>query len=215
MISESLGIQVSALMGANVANEVAQDMFCETTIGCADQKDQEMYLKLFNTKTFRVSTVSDVYGVEICGSLKNIVALGAGFCDGLSFGGNSKAAIMRIGLLEMKKFAQMFYKGVESETFFESCGVADLITTCVGGRNRKVAEAFVKTGKSWNDLEAELLNGQKLQGTLTCDEVHRFLTKKGKIEEFPLFFTIYLIAQKKVEPLRVFDFDEVTTEFKK
>lgn len=69
--------------------------------------------------------------------------------------------------MEMKKFAKTFYHGVKDETFFESCGIADVITTCNGGRNRRVAEAFVRTGKSFDLLEKELLNGQKLQGTLT------------------------------------------------
>ena len=97
---------------------------------------------------------------EIAGALKNIVAVAAGFSDGLGFGNNSKAAIIRIGLLEMRKFAMEFVPGTKSETFVaHSAGVADLITSCAsrsdgradsqgyGGRNRKCAEAFVKTGK--------------------------------------------------------------------
>lgn len=95
-----------------------------------------------------------------------MVAVAAGLCDGLGWGNNAKAAIMRIGILEMKRFSQEFFDGVQAETFVEqSAGIADLITSCLGGRNRKVAEAFVKSPKkSFEDLEKELLNGQKLQG---------------------------------------------------
>ncbi len=63
--------------------------------------------------------------MEICGALKNVVALAAGVVDGLKMGDNTKAAIMRIGLDEMRRFAKMNFQGVKDETFFESCGVGD------------------------------------------------------------------------------------------
>ena len=183
-------------MGANVANEMASDAFCETTIGYTDAANGELFRLAFDDPAFKVGTVEDTVGVELCGALKNIVAIGAGFVDGLGMGGNTKAAIIRIGLNEMVKFCKMFYTGVQDATFLESCGVADLITTCYGGRNRKCAEAFAKHGKtkSLDEIEAELLGGQKLQGTLTAKEVNHILKMKGLESEFPFFTTVYKIS---------------------
>jgi glycerol-3-phosphate dehydrogenase (NAD+) len=77
-------------------------------------------------------------------SLQNIVALAAGFADGLSCGGNTKAALMRVGFGEMRRFIAAHGGRADGEAYWESCGLADLITTCYGGRNRKVAELFAK-----------------------------------------------------------------------
>ncbi|XP_032092612.1 glycerol-3-phosphate dehydrogenase 1-like protein [Thamnophis elegans] len=195
VIREKMGIDISVLMGANIANEVAAEKFCETTIGCKISENGLLFKELLQTPNFRITVVDDADTVEICGALKNIVAVGAGFCDGLRCGDNTKAAVIRLGLMEMIAFAKIFCKGqVSIATFLESCGVADLITTCYGGRNRRVAEAFVKTGKSIKELEQEMLNGQKLQGPQTSAEVYHILQQKGLVEKFPLFTAVYKIC---------------------
>ncbi|WFD04697.1 glycerol-3-phosphate dehydrogenase (NAD(+)) [Malassezia vespertilionis] len=209
VIEHALGIPCAALSGANIANEVARDKFSETTVGYRPggrEFASDIYFKLFNTPNFRVGLIEDVAGVSLCGALKNIVAIGAGFCDGLGWGDNSKAAIMRIGLMEMMNFSINFFDNVKPETFTEtSAGVADLITTCFGGRNRKCAEAFVKTKKPFSELEAELLNGQKLQGTETAREVHEYLAHRGKVDEYPLFYNIYKISFEGMDPAKLSD----------
>ncbi|KAI8971069.1 glycerol-3-phosphate dehydrogenase [NAD+] [Pilobolus umbonatus] len=198
-ISRILDIPCAALSGANIANEVADEKFCESTIGSANMEDGMIFKKLFDTPYFRINVIQDHVGVQLCGALKNVVAVGAGLSDGLGYGSNTKAAIIRLGLLEMRKFGQTFFgDAVQTETFFESCGAADLITTCNGGRNRKVAEAFVLTGKPIEQLERELLNGQKLQGTLTAQEVNQFLEARNMQKEFPLFHTIYRIMYEGI-----------------
>ncbi|XP_051263297.1 glycerol-3-phosphate dehydrogenase 1-like protein isoform X2 [Dicentrarchus labrax] len=229
IIREKMGIDVSVLMGANIANEVAAEKFCETTIetqqyhheqalgnGCKEKlpfkrrkprtdtsalgskilENGLLFKELLQTPNFRITVVDDADTVELCGALKNIVAVGAGFCDGMRCGDNTKAAVIRLGLMEMIAFAKLFSKNgsVSTATFLESCGVADLITTCYGGRNRRVAEAFSKTGKSIEQLEKEMLNGQKLQGPATAAEVYHILKQKGLVDKFPLFTAVYQIC---------------------
>ncbi|CAG8543487.1 16305_t:CDS:2 [Racocetra fulgida] len=169
VISESLRISVCSLSGANIANEIAAEKFSETTIGFNDHEEGELFKKLFETKYFHVGIVDDVVGVELCGALKNVIAIGCGIVDGLKLGENTKAAIIRIGFLEMQKFMKMFYNGIKDETFFESCGIADVIATCYG--------------------EKELLQGQKLQGTLTVKEINRVLSREGLNDEYVLIIT--------------------------
>jgi len=202
LLRKLLGHEVAVLMGANVANEVAAGEFCEATLGCQAKEHQGTLLKLFDCPNFRVNAVSDIPGVELCGALKNVVALGAGFCDGLDYGGNTKAALIRIGLQEMKLFIRYFYPDVKDSTFLESCGVADLITTCFGGRNRKCAEAFVRSrgAKGWDGVEKELLGGQKLQGTLTAQEIWPVMKAHNLCDKLPLFTTIYQIAFEDKAP---------------
>ncbi|KDE04892.1 glycerol-3-phosphate dehydrogenase [NAD+] 1 [Microbotryum lychnidis-dioicae p1A1 Lamole] len=204
VIEEQLGIPCGALSGANIADEVARDAFGETTIACKDQQEGQRWYEAFHTPTFHVQITDDVVGVSLAGALKNIVAIAAGACDGLGWGNNAKAAIMRIGLLEMRKFALEFFDTARPETFvYSSAGIADLITSCLGGRNRKCGEAFVKTGKSFDVLEREMLNGQKLQGVQTAKEVHEFLKARGRIDSYPLFHAVYNIAYEGLPPAKL------------
>merc|ERR1712151_127667 len=202
LLRKLLGHEVGVLMGANVANEVAAGEFCEATLGLKDITHGDTLLKLFDCQTFRVKVVDDIPGVELCGALKNVVALGAGFCDALDYGGNTKAALIRIGLQEMMSFIRYFYPDVKDSTFLESCGVADLITTCFGGRNRKCADAFVKANgsKDWEQIEKELLGGQKLQGTLTAQEIWPVMQKHNLCDKLPLLTTVYKIAFEDKAP---------------
>ncbi|XP_057889374.1 glycerol-3-phosphate dehydrogenase 1-like protein [Melospiza georgiana] len=195
IIREKMGIDISVLMGANIANEVAADKFCETTIGCKVLENGLLFKELLQTPNFRITVVDDADAVEVCGALKNVVAVGAGFCDGLGYGDNTKAAVIRLGLMEMIAFAKIFCTGqVSVATFLESCGIADLITTCYAGRNRRVAEAFATSGKSLEELEKEMLRGQKLQGPQTSAEVHQILKKQEILDKFPLFTAVYEIC---------------------
>lgn len=201
LIRRHIKIECAVLMGANIAPEVAKENYCEATIGCKDEAVGKILKKLFQTPYFRIAVVPDEETVELCGALKNIVAMGAGFTDGLKYGDNTKAAVIRLGLMEMVEFAKRFFPNPRIETFLESCGVADLVTTCYSGRNKRVAAAFAaSSGKTIEDLETEMLNGQKLQGPPTAAEVNTILKKLGIEDKFPLFTAIHRICVGQLPP---------------
>ncbi|CAK37086.1 uncharacterized protein An01g06110 [Aspergillus niger] len=214
-IGKILGIYCGALSGANIASEVALEKWSESSIAYdpphMDSKapspnplpsdyppvDHAVLKSLFHRPYFHIRVVSDVAGVSLGGALKNVVALAAGWVDGMGWGDNAKAAIMRVGLLEMVKFGEKFFGAtINTRTFTEeSAGVADLITSCSGGRNFRCAKLSIERKQSIEKVEETELNGQKLQGTLTAVEVNNFLKKQGLEEEFPLLTAVYRVLE--------------------
>uniref|UniRef100_A0A671KN48 Glycerol-3-phosphate dehydrogenase [NAD(+)] n=1 Tax=Sinocyclocheilus anshuiensis TaxID=1608454 RepID=A0A671KN48_9TELE len=189
VIHEKLGIKMSVLMGANIANEVADEKFCETTIGCRDQAQGALLKELMQTHHFRVTVVQEADVVEICGALKNIVAVGAGFCDGLGFGDNTKAAVIRLSLMEMISFArsllQLSWRAVVSLISLQHAMEDEI------GKSRRPSPRL-----SLEELEKEMLNGQKLQGPATAAEDQTLKTHLNVLSShrFPLFNAVYEIC---------------------
>lgn len=99
---------------------------------------------------------------EIAGTLKNIVALAAGMVDGMGLGANTKAAILRAGLDEMRRFAKTQYPAVLDETFLLSCGFSDLVASSYGGRNRLVAMEWTKAQLAGDNKSFEEVRGHSL-----------------------------------------------------
>ncbi|XP_040565466.1 glycerol-3-phosphate dehydrogenase [NAD(+)], cytoplasmic [Lepeophtheirus salmonis] len=208
------GMPVSVLMGANLATEIAEGKFCESTIGCKSYENGKTFRSLFQTNIFRTQIVEgDRITVEMCGGLKNIIAVGAGFSDGMKMGNNTKAAIIRMGIMEMIEFVKLYEPNTQISTYLESCGVADIMTTAYGGRNRALSEEFAKQypNNSFEDLEKEMLNGQKLQGPLTAKEVANVIKTKKLEKKFPLFVTINAICEKEIPPQDLLESVQFTT----
>lgn len=207
MIEESLAVRnVAVMMGANLASDVARDNYAETTVACHDRSIARKISTLFACDTFAVETTDDVATVELLGALKNVIALGAGFCDGLGYGSSTKAAIIRKGLEEMELFCQNFGDSprYKPHTLLGACGVADLVATSYSGRNRKCAAEFatyrLRTASRslrpedvkdlWAIIESEVLSGQKLQGVTACKEVMQFLQASGYLDRYPEHFAL-------------------------
>lgn len=144
-----------ALSGPSHAEEVARLLPTTVAVSCEDKAVALEVQEIFNTDRFRVYTNDDLVGVELGGSLKNIIALGAGISDGMGFGDNAKAAMMTRGITEMIRLGTAM--GSKSETFSGLTGLGDLIVTCTSmhSRNRR-AGILIGQGKTLKEAVEEV-----------------------------------------------------------
>ena len=131
---------VCVLCGPSHAEEVGQGLPTTVVAGAKTRQSAEFIQDTFMNETFRVYTSPDMLGMELGGSLKNVIALAAGMCDGLGYGDNTKAALIVRGISEVTRLA--FAMGAKTETINGLTGIGDLIVTCQSkhSRNRRAGE---------------------------------------------------------------------------
>ncbi|MFN8523129.1 MAG: NAD(P)H-dependent glycerol-3-phosphate dehydrogenase [Chloroflexota bacterium] len=139
-LGDSARRSVAALSGPTHAEEVGRGIPTATVIACADTGVAEQLQRAFNCAELRVYTNADVVGVELCGSLKNVVAIAAGISDGIGGGDNAKAALMTRSLAEIGRL--VVAAGGRAETVAGLAGIGDLVATCTSrhSRNRRAGE---------------------------------------------------------------------------
>ena len=108
--------QIVSLYGPSHAEEVVKGYPTTLVSASSDKSSAEYVQKIFSSDTLRVYTNNDIKGVELGGSLKNVIAIASGICDGIGFGDNSKAALMTRGIAEITRLGVAM--GANSDTFF-------------------------------------------------------------------------------------------------
>jgi glycerol-3-phosphate dehydrogenase (NAD(P)+) len=119
---------VVVLSGPNLSQEIQQELPAATVVASRDAEAAKVAQSVFSSPIFRVYTNPDPLGVELGGTLKNVIAIAAGACDGLQLGTNAKAALVTRGLAEMIRIGS--YWGAKVETFYGLAGLGDLLATC-------------------------------------------------------------------------------------
>lgn len=134
------GVPIAALSGPSLAPEVARGVPTAVVAAAPDPETAAHVQAAFHRPQFRVYRSTDRLGVELGGALKNIIALGAGVCDGLGFGDNAKAALVTRGQAEVRRLGVAC--GARPETFYGLSGLGDLTVTCFSkmSRNRRLGE---------------------------------------------------------------------------
>ncbi|HEY8171489.1 MAG TPA: NAD(P)H-dependent glycerol-3-phosphate dehydrogenase [Dehalococcoidia bacterium] len=136
------GADVCVLSGPNLATEIQRGLPATSVVAGADGATVERVRSLFHRPSFRVYVSSDIAGVELAGSLKNVVAIAAGIADGLGVGDNAKAGIITRGLAEITRLGVAC--GADAATFAGLAGAGDVMATCYSplSRNRRAGEAI-------------------------------------------------------------------------
>jgi glycerol-3-phosphate dehydrogenase (NAD(P)+) len=187
--------EVAALGGPSHAEEIARRMPAGVVAASANRQLAAHVQRLFNTDRFRVYTNDDIVGVELAGAIKNVIAIAAGICDGLSFGDNAKSGLVTRGLVEMIRFGTAL--GAEAETFNGLAGLGDLVTTCFSrhSRNRHVGECLGK-GQRLDQIVAEM-NGVA-EGVSTTRSMAELASQRGI--EMPIAAEVYAVLFENKPP---------------
>lgn len=181
------------LSGPSHAEEVGREMPTTVAVASTDLKLAEEVQEIFMTERFRVYTTDDVIGVELGGSLKNIIALGAGISDGMGFGDNAKAALMTRGLAETKRLGIKL--GADPATFAGLTGVGDLIVTCTSmhSRNRRCG---IMIGEGMDPKEATEKVGMVVEGMFTTESAYDLAVREGV--DMPITTALYNVINGKI-----------------
>ena len=201
---------VAVLSGPSHAEEVGRGLPTTVVVGAKTEKTAEYLQQMFASEVFRVYTSPDMLGMELGGSLKNVIALAAGIADGLGYGDNAKAALITRGIHEISRLGVEMGGAIES--FTGLTGVGDLIVTCasVHSRNRKAGyligqgrtmqeamdevkmvvegvfstKAAVKLGKKYGvDMPiVEQVNAVLFEGKDAAEAVNDLMMRSGKPE---------------------------------
>lgn len=163
------------LSGPSHAEEVVQGMPTTVVAASASTEAAMLVQSVLSTETFRVYTSTDVVGVEICGALKNVIAIAAGIVDGIGFGDNTKAALITRGLAEIARLGVAL--GASQHTFFGLAGLGDLFVTCasIHSRNRYVGEQIGKGIPLQQILDSMMAVAEGVPTTKAALELSRYV----------------------------------------
>lgn len=186
---------VVVLCGPNLSKEIQQGLPAATVVGSTDHRAAVAVQAVFSSNTFRVYTNSDPLGVELGGTLKNVMAIAAGVCDGLQLGTNAKAALLTRGLTEIIRIGNSW--GASTETFYGLSGLGDLQATCNSSLSRNYQVGYqLAQGKTLPEILAHL------EGTAEGVNTTQVLIQRAKQQKIyiPITSEVYRLLQREITP---------------
>ena len=170
---------IVVLSGPNLAKEIQNNLPAATVMASEDEAAAEAAQEMFACETFRVYINADPIGTELGGTLKNVIAIASGVCDGLDLGTNAKAALLTRALPEMIRIGTTL--GASSETFFGLSGLGDLLATCDSPLSRNYQVGY---GLAQGKTLEEIL--EHLEGTAEGVNTTQVLVRLARKEQIPV-----------------------------
>jgi glycerol-3-phosphate dehydrogenase (NAD(P)+) len=197
LVAERFGVSfpIAVVSGPSFAKEVARFLPTALTLAGNDSAYQKKIHHLLHHNNIRVYLSDDLVGIQLCGAVKNILAIACGISDGLGYGANAKAALITRGLAEMSRLGLSF--AARPETFLGLAGVGDLVLTCTDdqSRNRRFG-LLVGQGIEISDAEQQI--GQVVEGKHNAAQICA-LAQQHNVE-MPICEIINSLLQKKITP---------------
>jgi glycerol-3-phosphate dehydrogenase (NAD(P)+) len=186
---------VVVLSGPNLSKEIKQGLPAASVVASTNKKAAEVVQKAFSSPNFRVYTNPDPLGVELGGTLKNVMAIASGACDGLQLGTNAKAALLTRGLTEIIRVGADW--GAQPETFYGLSGMGDLLATCNSRLSRNYQVGYqLAQGKTLRDILAQL------EGTAEGVNTTAVLVERAQRRgiSVPITHQVYRLLQGEITP---------------
>jgi glycerol-3-phosphate dehydrogenase (NAD(P)+) len=187
--------RLAVVSGPNLAKEVMRRMPSASVVACADDEVAAALQTLFMAPFFRMYTNPDVVGCELCGAIKNVIAIAAGIADGMGFGDNSRASLITRGLAEMTRLGTKLE--ANALTFAGLAGMGDLVATCISklSRNRRVGEELGR-GRRLEDIVDDM--NMVAEGVKTSRAVLELAEREGV--DVPLCEHVVKVLYEGVTP---------------
>ena len=187
--------RLAVISGPSFAKEVAQKIPTSVTVACKNPQVAALVQHLFATPYFRVYSNDDIIGVELGGSVKNVIAIAAGILDGLGLGLNTRAALITRGMTEIRRLGLNL--GANPRTFTGLAGFGDLVLTCTGNLSRNYTVGIkLGRGKKLPEILAEM--HMVAEGVKTAKSVYNYSRKLGV--EMPICHEVYRILYEDLAP---------------
>jgi len=165
-------------------------------LGSTSRKTKNLIIKVLANETLKLRPTKDIIGIQLCGAIKNCIAIAAGILKGLGYTESTQAFLINESIHDLKEI--IYYLGGNPKTILSFAGIGDLTMTCSSSKSRNFTFGYIIGSTNNQNKIKEYLMNNTVEGFYTIEVIYRLLQKKGI--DVPLINTIYDIIYNEIDP---------------